>query len=109
VSFAPKVATPKFEHYVIFSFLSVLDSFFRPSRPITQKRAVKKQHLLTRKESTVDLLQVTSAADTSKGFGCWQEQIVARLQSAVVFLHFNRGVTENNLHEYSTISFVDWE
>jgi len=32
---------------------------------------------------------------------------MARLQNVVVFLHFNRGVTDNNLHEYSTISYVD--
>jgi hypothetical protein len=70
VSLAPNVATTIFEHYVIFSFLSVLDAFFRPSRPITQKRVLLKKYFCTRKEKTVYLLHITSAADISKGFGC---------------------------------------
>jgi len=110
VTLAPKVATPKFEHYVIFSFLSVLDAFFGPSCPFTQKHVLLRNNtFFTHKETTVNLLHITSAADTNKDFGCWQEQIMARLQSVVLLLHFNRGFTENNLYEYSAISYVAWQ
>jgi hypothetical protein len=32
---------------------------------------------------------------------------MARLQSVVISLHFNRRDTENNLHEYSTGRYID--
>jgi len=44
MSLAPKVTTPKFENYVIFLYVSVLDAFFRPSLPITQKRVLSRNN-----------------------------------------------------------------